>query len=332
MNRIILGLILGLTIMLFAGCVKVSSHVTLNLKGGGEVEYLFAIDESLQQMAGGFGGGMGLKTDNPFAKMKEAFAKDGFTVVDYKDGKNVGLKAVKKAKNTAEIMAAIQTKALASNQQLSKGSGGLFDTLGKSLKIDKKLFTTTYHLDAIVDMGADKADTTKPGDPASEVGRRFGESMASSMFDFSFALTLPVKPKSTNASTISADGRTLEWQLKPGEKNKLQAELTVPNLPNIATAFVLLFILIVIVAIQHRKSQGNKVIEADQTTNDNNYDFKTVADNQDNVIKAKSTITESNIDDEKAEKSLKEQKQEASSSNNEAMTKSKMENDASEND
>lgn len=266
MKRIIFGLVLALTMLILPGCVKVSSHVTLNMKGGGEVEYVFAIDESFRQMATGFSSGTGVKAGDPFDKLKGEFTKDGFTVTDYKDGKNVGLKAVKKAKNTAEILAAIQTKALSSNAQLSKGSGGLFDSVGKSLKIDKKLFTTTYHLDATVDMGAEKSKpkSTKPADPAAEVGKKFGESMASSMYDFSFALTLPVKPKSTNADKKSDDGRTLEWQLKPGQVNKLQAELTVPNLQNITVAFLLLLILIAIVAIKLRKPGKNVVIAGDK--------------------------------------------------------------------
>lgn len=312
MKRILLSLGLATLMLILSGCVKVSSHVTLNIKGGGEVEYVFAMDESLKDMASGFGSGTGVKAEDPFSKMKGAFEKDGFTVSDYKDGKNTGIKAIKKAKNTAEILAAIQTKALASNTQLSKGSGGLFETVGKSLKIEKKLFTTTYKLSALVDMGAEKSKPAKPGAPptsdtATEMGKKFGESMASSMFDFSFVLTLPVKPKSNNATTISADGRTLEWQLKPGEVNKLQTELTVPNVANIITAFILLLALIVIIAVKtHKPKKDNP------TTNP--------------------IIAEPIIEQDLKPEIQKETEIEDTTSNNVSITKSNTDNDVSKTD
>ncbi|MEI6519085.1 MAG: DUF3153 domain-containing protein [bacterium] len=309
MKKILLGLGLASLMLILAGCVKVSSHVTLNMKGGGEVEYVFAMDESLKDMASGFGSGTGVKAEDPFTKMKGAFEKDGFTVSDYKDGKNSGIKAIKKAKNTAEILAAIQTKALASNTQLSKGSGGLFETVGKSLKIEKKLFTTTYKLDASVDMGAEKSKPAKPGTPsdsASEMGKKFGESMASSMFDFTFALTLPVKPKSSNATTTSPDGRTLEWQLKPGEVNKMQTELTVPNVTNITIAFILLMVLIVIIAAKSRKPKKETVITAN--------------------IAIPEPVIEPTIKPEIQKENIPVD----STASTESLTKAKMENDASE--
>ncbi|TXK90741.1 LPXTG cell wall anchor domain-containing protein, partial [Parageobacillus sp. SY1] len=56
--------------------------------------------------------------------------------------------------------------------------------------------------------------------------------------DLKFLLDLPVKAKNHNASDVKNDGQTLEWQLIPGDKNKIYMEAVVPNITNIILSIV----------------------------------------------------------------------------------------------
>ncbi|MGX9707877.1 DUF3153 domain-containing protein [Laceyella tengchongensis] len=47
--------------------------------------------------------------------------------------------------------------------------------------------------------------------------------------DLRFILTLPIEPQTHNATTVSADGKTLTWQIVPGEVTPIDLNVRYPN-------------------------------------------------------------------------------------------------------
>ncbi len=206
-------------LLLVSGCVKVKSHVTLKADGSGDVAYTFAMTKEVMDM---MKSNPGSQLD-PFEKLRKEFTAEGFTVTDLKEKDELGIVAKKHAKNTDELIKALNSKAVDSSEEISKESNGVFGKVGNSLKVEKGFFATTYKLNANVDMtnGKDSASSDE------------SSKMANSMIDFSFVLTLPTKPAKHNAPTVTDNGRTLEWPIKIGENNNLQAEMVAPNIMNI---------------------------------------------------------------------------------------------------
>ena len=77
------------------------------------------------------------------------------------------------------------------------------------------------------------------------------------MMDFKFKMTLPVKPISSNASNVSEDGKTLEWQLMPGQKNTVEMGFKILNITNtiLFASIGLVSILLIVIAIKVIKSR-----------------------------------------------------------------------------
>lgn len=74
-----------------------------------------------------------------------------------------------------------------------------------------------------------------------------------------FILSLPYKPTNHNASLVRDGGRTLELQLIPGQDNKLQMDVVVPNVRKIVLCDVgvalLLAVLSAAIIVSHRKKK-----------------------------------------------------------------------------
>lgn len=73
-------------------------------------------------------------------------------------------------------------------------------------------------------------------------------------------VTLPVEFEQQNATTLSNDKKTATWQLKVGEINPLQAQVTVPNpvgwLITIVAGSILLLLLLISIIVIFRKRRN----------------------------------------------------------------------------
>ena len=251
--------------LLVSGCVKVQSHVTLNADGSGDIAYTFAMTKEVMDMMKSTPG----SEADPFEKLRKEFTAEGFTVTDLKEKEQLGIIAKKHAKNTDELIKAMNSKAVDSQEEISKESNGVFGKVGNALIIEKGFFTTKYKLDANIDMASSKASTSSDSSStmADSMASSMASSMAGSIVDFSFVLTLPTKPSKHNASTVSDNGRTLEWPLKIGEKNSLQAEMVVPNIMNIGIVgglgILALFGIIFVLVRKNSKNVPAQELEAE---------------------------------------------------------------------
>ena len=96
---------------------------------------------------------------------------------------------------------------------------GLGDDLGlgdqELFTVEESLFFTTYHLHADInfqDLFGDESEMMVLFTP-----------------DLRFILTLPVSPLQHNASSVSSDGKTLEWILSPTKVNQISLSARAPN-------------------------------------------------------------------------------------------------------
>lgn len=72
---------------------------------------------------------------------------------------------------------------------------------------------------------------------------------------FDFAITLPVKAKTNNASKNEDDGKTLVWNLIPGQHNEISMEaeaLNTTNITIVSIGAIMLIALIIVVVIRKR--------------------------------------------------------------------------------
>ena len=234
-----------LFMLMLAGCIEMRSHVTFNMDGSADVEFVFALDQALIDSKKKSG-----DISDPFAEMRKALQSEGFTVTDYSENKFMGLRAVKHVEDANEVGLALNALDGEINST-GEAENLLFSQVAGGLTIDKSWFYAKYNLDCTIDT---KIPNLEGNNSQDEWGNLEG-AMARNMFDFSFAVTFPIKPKTSNAPKVSDEGRTLEWPIDMDSKNHLTAEVVVPNVKNIAITVVGVIILLTILTLITRRKR-----------------------------------------------------------------------------
>ena len=241
---------LGVIACLLPGCVKMHSHLTVQKNGSADVEHVIAMEASVLDMIGKEDG------KDPLQELRDGMQQEGYTVDKYSEGKMTGVRAVKHFKDIDSAVKALgdPSKNTKADDETGKSALGSLGNIGNAMKVEKSFFTTKYTLNADLDLSSPADKATKADDPFAD----FGESMAQSLFDLSFALTLPVKPGSSNAPRVSDEGRTLEWPINIGGKTNLAAEVTVPNITNIVLTIAggVLLLILLFLAVGLKKSMA----------------------------------------------------------------------------
>ncbi len=214
-------LLLMCIILLFAaGCVDVDIELTIHKDGSGEIMYRIAMDPLLHRF-------LTESDSDPLEEFIKEAEVEGFLVTVFR-GEKTGIEARKVVENMGE------------------GSGlyllnDEFDM--DQLIVNKGLFKNQIIFDTELDL------TVLEREFAGDFEQLLGERMLSNM-RFDFTLNLPIRPAKHNASTTENDGRTLIWNLTPGDKNPIYMEIEVLNIQNIlilAGAFILSVIVIAVV-------------------------------------------------------------------------------------
>lgn len=175
--------IMSMLLLVLTGCVNINYEVTLNKDGSADVALIYGFEkEALQQL--------GTSSDDMTSQMEEEAGKDGYTVEKYSDDKLEGIKASKHFNSASELSMA----ELFEDEVKGKNEG---------IKVEKKGNKTVFSQN-------DEVDLTS------------SESEYASMVTFKYIVNLPVKAESNNATEVSKDGKTLTWELKFGEVNKIE--------------------------------------------------------------------------------------------------------------
>ena len=213
-------LLMCIMLLFITGCVDVDIELTIHKDGSGEIMYRIAMDPLLYRF-------LTESDSDPLENFIKEAEVEGFLVTVFR-GEKTGIEARKAVENMAE-----------------DSSFHLFDdelNTGQFV-VKRGLLKNQVILDTELDL------TVLEREFAGDFDQLLGERMLRNM-RFDFTLNLPVKPAKHNASTTENDGRTLIWNLAPGDKNPIYVEIEVLNIQNIlilAGAFIFSVIVITVV-------------------------------------------------------------------------------------
>lgn len=230
MKKLLVFLVLLLSISVLNGCAKGILHVKVHKDGSADLQYDIGFSNT-------FFGFVSSDGKSPIAEIRKQAEDKGFTVTNYRENGYTGIRAIKHVNKLNDIF--IQSGIKNSQDK-------------KSLKIEKRFFTTRYILSTNVDMTNTAMEKNK------EVAV-FNNNLLNQM-DMKLLIDLPIKPVTHNASNTRNNSQTLEWQLIPGDQNKIYMEAIVTNTINIVLSIVFVLIVfagILFLLLKRRRENGS---------------------------------------------------------------------------
>lgn len=232
LKKILFAAILFTFTILLTGCAEAIIHVTANKDGSSDIEYKLNLNKSTLALLASSG------TGDPLEEMKNSFKHKGFKVENYNTDQTTGVIAKKHFKTAEEVASFYNTNDLGNVGSMPK------------VTVTKGFFIDKYVLDGDVDLSKMTSSTGTEQDLISNA--------MLSQIKMKFMLTLPVKTDSNNAAEVTDNGKTLSWNLVPGENNKIKLEASTPNIVSIAAVsavtlgFTAIIIVIVILRIKNK--------------------------------------------------------------------------------
>mgnify|MGYP001029839219 FL=1 len=195
--------ILAVTLITLTGCMNINYEVKLNNDGSAEISYLMGYDKQFLK-------DMGistdtLKNDETMEEAKASIESEGYTTEAYEDDNTYGFRATKSVENIEDFD--IELGLLTEGEQADENN---------KIKYEKNLLNTKFAQDA-------KLDLTNMLEESTEETSAMLNTMIKKM-KMVYKITLPFKAGNNNATTVSKDGKTLEWVLMPGEINEVKFE------------------------------------------------------------------------------------------------------------
>lgn len=219
-----------LLLFCLTGCANINYEVKLEKDGSGEVSYIMGYDKNfLNSMNVSV---EDLKGDNSFDEMKQDAAQEGYTVEEYEDSTTYGFKAYKHVENVQNEFKVMEDS-----------------TEDDAIHYESSFFKTSFSQHAALDL----SDLSDEGEEDALTTAIMGQ------MKISYKLVLPFAVGENNATTVSEDGKTLEWTLKAGQTNEINftaEETNMVNIAIIAGAVILVLILIIVIA-SRGKSKKN---------------------------------------------------------------------------
>lgn len=210
-------LILILASLLFiAGCGDARYHLTVNRDGSGDVDLRIALDNLTLDL-------LGQARADPLTALRGVLEEDGYAVTTLQGANQRGVIARKhvpeltpQGMGLARLPWATAAAALSPGIQLRPGF--IKNRYRFEAEIDPMAFALVRELDGL-------------------------ESYLLARMEYELALTLPVPASEHNADSISDGGKTLVWQLVPGQAKAVLVEAQQWNPLGLAfTALLLVFL------------------------------------------------------------------------------------------
>ena len=262
MKKVLLTIMMALCVLCFTGCIRFNTTVKVKSNGKADVSMLYAM-QSVD----------GSDTDqSDMEKSYDELKSEGWEVESYNEDDYIGFICTKKNMDFNEF-----SDQMGDTDQ----TNGLMDS--SSCKVTKKGFKYSFDWD----LGGDEetADSSE-----------YVNSLKSSGGYMTFTLKVPTKAISSNATTVSDGGKTLEWDLlalKPGEG--IHAEFSLINWPLViggilAVVGIVICVVALIIANNKKKapvSYPRPVSQPmDQFGDDNQYGMNQYAAPQQNQYAA----------------------------------------------
>lgn len=238
LKNIVIIAILGTILFTLTGCANVNYDIKLNKDGSADISYVMGYDKSFLTSMGVET--TSVKNDDSLNDMKKEAQEKGYTIEEYEDETTFGFKASKHVNNIQEEFD-LENSVIESDEESNK------------IVYEKTLLKTTYSQNAKVDL------TTMLEDNNAML------KVIVSQMKISYKITLPFKVGSNNATTVSEDGKVLEWTLKVGEVNEIQFEASqdygIYGLVGIALVLLIAAIIGTVVLKKSKKTVEVKSVE-----------------------------------------------------------------------
>lgn len=224
-------MMLAVVMLLLTGCANINYEIKLEKDGSGEISYVMGYDKNfLNSMQVSL---EDLKGSNSFDDMKEEASKEGYTIEEYEDNTTYGFKAYKHVENIQNEFKVMEDS-----------------TEEDAIRFEKSFFKTSFSQKASLDL----ADLSGEGQAQDAL-----TSAVMGQMKISYKLVLPFAAGENNASSVSEDGKTLEWTLKAGQVNEINFVAEQTNLVNIAIiagAIILVLVLILVIASRGKNKKN----------------------------------------------------------------------------
>ena len=209
-------LVFMLCALCLTGCVRFNTTVTVKRNGKLDVSMLYAMVDMSDY---------GYDTAQIAAEQKQEYIDKGWDVEDYNQDGFSGFVVSKKNISASELSSSMED----TQSELTQ--------TGDSIRFTKEGFK--YILDW-------KVFNEDQGDQINSYKSIF----AMSGGYMKLTVNLPVKPTDSNATTVSNDGKTLEWDLlNLGPDQTIHVEFSLFNIWVIVLAFMAIFSVIVIIIV-----------------------------------------------------------------------------------
>ncbi len=213
------------------GCMRFNTSVTIKSNGKMDVKMLYAAMD-MSDFSDGESTTSGLTPEQ-----KKEYEADGWTAEDYSSDGYTGFILSKNNVDLKDFNATMKQTSENTNQ------GGDFSITRSGLN---------YKLKWQVYSSSDKGKMSQ----AAPYIKQSGGYMK-------FTLNLPVKPVSSNATSTSNNGKTLEWDLlNLGEDGSIEATYTLINVPLIiifsVVALVLIAAVVVVIVVVKKKGSAKQ--------------------------------------------------------------------------
>lgn len=230
-------LALAFVMLLFAGCVKYDVDMTINNDKSMDLKITTAMADSVKSYMG--------EQASDGEKEKEELKNKGLEVEDYQQDGYTGY-TVKKHYNNIDD--------LSTTEDVTANIGAEGE-LEKLFKVTKTATGTTYKA-TFKSEDADSYSSQMTSYKDNETYKEYMKGM-----EIKFIVNLPSKAKSSNATNVSNDGKTLEWDLMTTPSVEFEFEM--PNSNNnliiiIGGACAVVGIAICVVVVVLKKKKENK--------------------------------------------------------------------------
>lgn len=233
--------IIAMMLIVLTGCVEVNYEVTVNKDGTADISFVYGFEkEYLKEME--------TTGEELTEEMKKNAETSEYTVEAYSDDKIEGIKATKHAATLAEV-----------SLEEAFGEEYVKESEENQMKAEKKGSKMVYSQNAEVDLTS------------------MGEEMASYV-NMKYTVKLPVAVGENNADDVSDDKKTLTWNLKAGEINKIQFEASESGILStiliivaivVGVTVVAVIVVVVLKSIKKKKESVNDEIVSDVEENKN---------------------------------------------------------------
>lgn len=212
-----------------SGCVDANYHLTVNIDGSGDIDLKVVFSADTMNLLQSLG-------VDPLATLAGDLEQEGYTVTPYQDEIKAGIRARKHVQMiSGESLdfapVAVQLQAAAVDHDL--------------LKIERGLFRINY----IVETEVDPAGFTGTHQMSGV------EAYILEQVNFLFVLTLPIAPREHNADSSEDQGKTLLWQLEPGQANLIKFEVSHWNPAGLAFLALIALIAVAVLVVLIRRTK-----------------------------------------------------------------------------